>query len=458
MSNLNELKPIHTLNPFGKFCCTIGHLPSSYMLSLSYEEQLLWFCDFLEKTVIPAVNGNAEAVREMQDLFVELKSYVDDYFTNLNVQEEINNKLDTMAQDGTLDNIINQNIFSELNDKIDTIKSNLSGNIETVQQNLDNNIQENNQKFDDIETQFEELPKKYIVAIGDSWTSITNDTSIWKTLIGNAYNYEIKNYAKSGCGFIQGDKTFLAQAEESVNDNSFNHNQIAYVVVIGGVNDIIYAQASTNTLLQKVQELFSYLQENYKCKILFIPNYQYPFNRQLVTWKTIENQINENNLAICCNIVPCHNYEDFTQDKFHLTLSGQKLLASNIVKCLTGGKLTKKPFNISTSANGGLWFHITQYEENGVIHLSIYGDYNNSETEVVNNITLENDLPFKLIDGHNLISNYCEIKEYSPIPFIEFKITGNNNLVVLQRGNSQPSESKNYFHITVEYDASNIQL
>lgn len=106
MSNLNELKPIINLNPFAKFCCTIGHLPSSYMSSLTYEEQLLWFCDYLQNTIIPVVNNNAECVKELQELYVKLKNYVDNYFENLDVQSEINNKLDEMAESGQLIELI----------------------------------------------------------------------------------------------------------------------------------------------------------------------------------------------------------------------------------------------------------------------------------------------------------------------------------------------------------------
>lgn len=123
MENLNELKPVGKLSPFAHFCCTIGNLPTSYMISLTYEEQLLWLCNYLEKTVIPAVNTNAEAVAELQSLYNKLKEYVDNYFDNLDVQNEINVKLDEMAQDGTLDNIINKNIFNDLNNKIDTLSA-----------------------------------------------------------------------------------------------------------------------------------------------------------------------------------------------------------------------------------------------------------------------------------------------------------------------------------------------
>lgn len=94
------------LKPFKKFCMTIGVLPSSYLESLTYQELLLWFCDYLQNTVIPTVNNNAEAVEELQNLYIELKNYVDNYFTNLDVQDEINNKLDDMAESGELQEII----------------------------------------------------------------------------------------------------------------------------------------------------------------------------------------------------------------------------------------------------------------------------------------------------------------------------------------------------------------
>ena len=101
-----ELKPVKGLKPFTRFLMTIGELPSSYLVSMTYEEQLIWFCNYLEKTVIPTVNNNAEAVIELQNLFIELKSYVDNYFESLDVQEEINNKLDDMAEAGTLATIL----------------------------------------------------------------------------------------------------------------------------------------------------------------------------------------------------------------------------------------------------------------------------------------------------------------------------------------------------------------
>lgn len=108
MENLNLIKPLGVQNIINKFCFTIGMIPSSYKISLSYEEQILAIGQYLEETVIPALNNNAEAVAELQSLFAELRNYVLNYFDNLDVQNEINNKLDEMAQSGELADIIGQ--------------------------------------------------------------------------------------------------------------------------------------------------------------------------------------------------------------------------------------------------------------------------------------------------------------------------------------------------------------
>ena len=122
----NEIK---TISPFKNFCMTIGALPSSYLESMSYYETLCWLCKYLEKTINPAINQNAEALKELQD-------YVANYFDNLDVTEEINNKLDEMAQDGTLAEIINVEMIGSLSnlettDKTDLVSA-INENVETI--------------------------------------------------------------------------------------------------------------------------------------------------------------------------------------------------------------------------------------------------------------------------------------------------------------------------------------
>ena len=53
---------VKSLTPFKKFIMTIGNIPTSYLESMSYAELLMWFCNYLQNTVIPTVNNNGEAI------------------------------------------------------------------------------------------------------------------------------------------------------------------------------------------------------------------------------------------------------------------------------------------------------------------------------------------------------------------------------------------------------------
>lgn len=120
------------LKPFRFWCQKV--LPLVYDDSLSYYELLCKVVDYLNKTMTD--------VTVLHDEFVQLQNWINDYFDNLDVQSEINNKLDTFAEDGTLSNLIkpfivnNANpIFvdsvSDMNDKTKTYILNTSLHIYT---------------------------------------------------------------------------------------------------------------------------------------------------------------------------------------------------------------------------------------------------------------------------------------------------------------------------------------
>lgn len=96
-------------------------LPLVYDDSLTYQELLYKLIAKINE-VVESQNQTNENFDELYALFIQLKEYVDNYFKNLDVQKEINNKLDEMAKDGTLDKIINEQIFGELNDRIDKLE------------------------------------------------------------------------------------------------------------------------------------------------------------------------------------------------------------------------------------------------------------------------------------------------------------------------------------------------
>ena len=91
-------------SPFMCYCAKV--IPLAFDESMSYYECLCNFYNYLKNEVMPVINNNADATKELQDLYLELKDYVDNYFDNLNVTEEVNAKLDEMALNGELETII----------------------------------------------------------------------------------------------------------------------------------------------------------------------------------------------------------------------------------------------------------------------------------------------------------------------------------------------------------------
>lgn len=115
---MNEnLNPVNNLQPFLNYCYTVGMLPTSYKVSMTYEEQVLEAIRYIKEEIIPTVNINALATTELQEKFVELVNFVETYFDNLDVQEEVNIKIDEMAEDGTLEELITPLVANSKVDK-----------------------------------------------------------------------------------------------------------------------------------------------------------------------------------------------------------------------------------------------------------------------------------------------------------------------------------------------------
>lgn len=81
-------------------------LPQVYDDSMSFYELLNKVVHFLNEVI----ESQNEVTEEVENLL--------NWFNNLDVQEEVNSKLDGMVLDGTLDTIINQNIFNDINSRL----------------------------------------------------------------------------------------------------------------------------------------------------------------------------------------------------------------------------------------------------------------------------------------------------------------------------------------------------
>ena len=129
------------LQPFKRFCVTIGELPTSYMESMTYYEMLNWLCNYIENTVIPAINSNAEAVKEIQDF---LEKYEDQYEEVKRMMEEliisINQRFIQIENELTLK-------FNQLTAQVLEL---IDNNYNLLKNYIDENVEELNYKIDHI--------------------------------------------------------------------------------------------------------------------------------------------------------------------------------------------------------------------------------------------------------------------------------------------------------------------
>ena len=117
--------------PFLRYCATL--IPTVFDNSLSYYEALCALTKWLQDNLVNVVNNNAEVTQQYIKLVDELQKYVENYFDNLDVQDEVDNKLDEMVEAGTLQEIVASYLESNVTWTFDTVAdmklaTNLSAN------------------------------------------------------------------------------------------------------------------------------------------------------------------------------------------------------------------------------------------------------------------------------------------------------------------------------------------
>lgn len=119
-----------------KVCMTIGNLPSSYVDSMSYYECLMWLCNYIEKTIVPAINENADALHELQE-------YVEQYLTDMDVvkQQILEILQDISSINSEIDDIhaTEEDIYTKLDNLKSYTDDLVNENFNTLKQYVDYN-------------------------------------------------------------------------------------------------------------------------------------------------------------------------------------------------------------------------------------------------------------------------------------------------------------------------------
>ena len=131
----------------------------------------------LDRKLYKIVHELIVAMQGLSTDYDNLKTYVDDYFKNLNLESEVQRVINQMVDDGTLANIINEELLGEINQNIDKLTS----DIETI----NNSITTINEKIDTANTN--------INTNSENITTLKNKTQIQNATCQENANYILTN-------------------------------------------------------------------------------------------------------------------------------------------------------------------------------------------------------------------------------------------------------------------------
>lgn len=246
-----------------------------------------------------------------REQFTELYNYVHDYFDNLDVQEEINNKIDEMVNDGTMDDIVRRVINSS---------------------------------------------RKYIL-VGDSYAVMNTG---WKAELISIMDLQPGDYydcCVSGSGFTVSGALWIDIITAVINNmTDTEKSQITDVVCCGGINDSVppatlgvgSQDAALGVINNAIYDFTEYVKTqlpNAKVSLFYVGNteegmdplgqrYYDNIVRTIHAWEQVRSS-NARCFRGCENIL--HDYSLMSADGIHPNQNGCIEIARFINNCLNGG-------------------------------------------------------------------------------------------------------------------------
>ena len=316
-------------------------LPAVYDDSLSYYELLCKVVNHLNE-VVKYLDTTGENVGKLYSAFIHLQDYVNSYFDNLDISEEINAKLDSMVASGELGESIINYIYKNRYKPIDMQK---------------------------------------VIFVGDSYGVPTNS---WVKRVVDRLALKDNEYYKAvqgSTGFAninsQGNN-FLKLLQNCYDDISdVDRNKITHIIVCGGANDSLKTYDETVSAIHE----FVLWCNNYlpTAKIMIGAIGWTSDGADMNAYNTaIEAYIfaTKNNGCIYMNNVQytLHDYSLLSNDKVHPTANGYVELGDNIYSCIMTGScdIVKPLKETNWSSNHKLFTKL----QNGMVSIVCSTRYN----------------------------------------------------------------------------------
>ena len=188
------------------------------------------YCKIVEylNNVINNQNQVQDLGTELVTAYNQLLAYVNNYLTDENLQPLINNKLDDMVEDGTMAQIINDEVFTALSNRVTKL----------------------------------ETPKTMIV-IGDSYSNnAQSGTPLWYTYVAKWLGLNVYTNASDGVGYGTGVNTFQNQLTTAKNHFT-DQTVIDRIYIVGGLNDLGNNNLSAQQFGTAVTNTLNYAKTNF---------------------------------------------------------------------------------------------------------------------------------------------------------------------------------------------------
>lgn len=300
-----------------------------------------WFLQEFNK-IIAQWKAMQKNFDNLQDAFNDLKSYVQDYFKNLDVQEEINNKLDSLVANGYFDTFLND--------------------------------------------YFKNLKKRVFILIGDSYGENPYEykggwTTPFKSFSGLTEGVDCFTNCVGGTGFIKTGntgKTFLDLLKD-INIGTVNPEDVTDILVCGGCNDVDTIYNDLNTAILSFRNYCKQHFVNANINISMIGIFKACGRRKLLLSTVLRSYQLAVNYGMryidstCC----LHRYDFIGEDGIHPTSAGCINIGRNLYNALFIGQgvqlinYNEESLSGGTDITYGGTNKIYGFSNNGVIYFGM---------------------------------------------------------------------------------------
>lgn len=355
-----------------------------------------WFLNEFNKIITQwkAMQKNFDS---LQDAFNDLKSYVQDYFKNLDVQDEINNKLDNLVANGYFDSFLND--------------------------------------------YFKNLKKRVFILIGDSYGENPYEykggwTTPFKNFSGLTEGVDCFTNCIGGTGFVKTGntgKTFLDLLKD-INIGTVNPEDVTDILVCGGCNDVDTVYDDLNKAILAFRNYCKQHFVNANINISMIGIFKKSGKRKLLLSKVLRSYQLAVNYGMryidstCC----LHRYDFIGEDGIHPTSAGCINIGRNLYNALFVGQGVQLINYNEESLSGGdnITYGGTNkfygFSNNGVIY---FGMIKNTVLTFSTAISITNNSDISI--GYLRFSTLLENNKYPntiPVQCVALQTSGNTVL------------------------------